>query len=88
MKHLIYCSVVGLALAVIGIDPAHAQRPETVRFPGEDGKTEPITSLYPPAVSGPHPAIVALHGRGGLYSSRAIGYTADTVSSRHNWLGG
>ena len=42
--------------------------PETVFFPSADGKTEIVAYLFKPPSSGPHPAIVLLHGRGGPYS--------------------
>lgn len=43
---------------------------QTVRFPSSDGKTTLTGYLYDPFGAGPHPAIVLLHGRAGLYSSR------------------
>ncbi|WP_249159195.1 dienelactone hydrolase family protein [Bradyrhizobium jicamae] len=42
---------------------------ETVFFPSADGKTEIVGYLFRPQTPGPHPAIVLLHGRGGLYST-------------------
>ena len=42
---------------------------ETVFFPSSDGKTEIVGYLFRPQTPGPHPAIVLLHGRGGLYST-------------------
>ena len=43
--------------------------PDTVFFPSADGSTEIVAYLFKPPTRGPHPAIVMLHGRGGLYSA-------------------
>ena len=48
---------------------ASADVPETVYFASADGRTEIVGYLYRPAGDGPFPAMVLLHGRGGLYSS-------------------
>ncbi|BEV16430.1 dienelactone hydrolase family protein [Herbaspirillum sp. DW155] len=68
---------------------------QTVRFPSSDGKTTLTGYLYTPFGAGPHPAVVLLHGRAGLYSSRVnasctqIGPAipspcdADTLTARH-----
>lgn len=48
---------------------AHTAPPQTVYFPASDGKTELVGYLFSPAGSGPHPAIVMLHGRAGPYSA-------------------
>ena len=67
----------GTTLAVAG-------EAQTVRFPSGDGKTSLIGYLFLPPGSGPHPALVLLHGRSGPYSSNAHGvYTAATLSGRH-----
>jgi carboxymethylenebutenolidase len=50
--------------------PARDALPQTVHFPGADGRTELVGYLFAPAGDGPHPAIVLLHGRGGPYSSK------------------
>ena len=69
--------------------------PETVYFKSADGTTEIVGYLFKPAGSGPHPAIVLLHGRAGPYSTNAnadctyVGRdvksacNADTLSKRH-----
>jgi dienelactone hydrolase len=63
---------------------AAAGQPGTVHFPSEDHKTTLVGYLFEPQGSGPHPAIVLLHGRAGPYSSAAKGvYTAATLSKRH-----
>jgi carboxymethylenebutenolidase len=69
--------------------------PQAVHFPSADGRTELVGYLFAPAGTGPHPAIVLLHGRGGPYSSNvnaactlvAPGHespcNASTLSKRH-----
>ena len=42
---------------------------QTTHFPSADGHTELVGYLFEPAGTGPHPAIVLLHGRSGPYSS-------------------
>jgi dienelactone hydrolase len=62
--------------------------PKTVHFQSEDHKTNLVAYLFEPAASGPHAAIVLLHGRAGPYSSAANGvYTAETLSKRHQQWG-
>ncbi|MGA3189917.1 MAG: dienelactone hydrolase family protein [Bryobacteraceae bacterium] len=58
--------------------------PKTVHFQSEDHQTNLVAYVFEPASSGPHAAIVMLHGRAGPYSAAAHGvYTADTLSKRH-----
>jgi dienelactone hydrolase len=45
--------------------------PETVYFQSADGRAEIVGYLFKPATPGPHPAMVMLHGRAGLYSANA-----------------
>ena len=78
---------------------ACASAPRTVYFPSADGRTELVRYLYAPARSGPHPAVVLLHGRAGPYSSNVNGScttvargssspcNADTLSKRHRMWG-
>jgi dienelactone hydrolase len=62
--------------------------PETVHFQSEDHKTKLVAYLFEPSTTGPHAAIVLLHGRMGAYSSAANGvYTAATLSKRHRQWG-
>src|SRR5215831_10783760 len=62
--------------------------PETVHFQSGDGKTTLTGYLYRPEGRGPHPAVVLLHGRAGVYSSLAKGvYNAKTLSKRHKFWG-
>jgi dienelactone hydrolase len=69
----------GSALSsVILTSPAIAD-PQTVFFPSADGRTEIVGYLFAPATSGPHPAIVMLHGRSGPYSS-VVNTTCTLVS--------
>src|SRR6185369_6429311 len=78
---------------------ASADVPETVYFASADGRTEIVGYLYRPAGNGPFPAMVLLHGRGGLYSSNvntdctlvarsvASPCNAATLSRRHRMWG-
>lgn len=59
-----------LLAGVGGHDAANAGgAPATVYFASADGKTRLVGYVFAPAAGGPHPAVVMLHGRGGLYSS-------------------
>lgn len=67
---------------------AHAAAPETVKFASRDGKTELVGYLFKPATTGPHAAIVMLHGRAGPYSSNKPGLVgADNLTQRHRMWG-
>jgi len=59
------------AIALMMSSVAAAYVPETVYFASADGRTEIVGYLYRPAGNGPFPAMVLLHGRGGLYSTNA-----------------
>jgi len=67
--------------------PAWAQKNETVNFLSEDGKTMLVAYLYKPSTPGPHPAVVMLHGRGGLYTTLKQTFDGDSLSSRHAMWG-
>jgi carboxymethylenebutenolidase len=61
---------------------AQSSQPKTVTFPSADGHTTLTGYLFPPA-GRPRiaPAIVLLHGRGGIYLARAKGnYSAVTLA--------
>ncbi len=65
---------------------AAADQPERVTFPSGDGKTTLVGYVFKPdALPAPRvPAVVMMHGRAGVYSSRANGsYDAATLSQRH-----
>ena len=69
---------------------AETEPPERVIFPSADGKTSLVGYVFEPgdAGSGPHPAVVLMHGRGGAYSTNAHGvYDAATLSARHQAWG-
>jgi dienelactone hydrolase len=69
---------------------ADAQPPERVNFPSADGETSLVGYVFEPgdAGDGPHPAVVLMHGRAGLYSTNAHGvYDAATLSARHKAWG-
>jgi dienelactone hydrolase len=90
-----------LLLAAVPFLAATAARaePETVYFNSADGATEIVAYLFKPAGSGPHPAIVLLHGRGGPYSinnnrdcalvARGVASACNvaTLSKRHRMWG-
>jgi len=71
----------------------------TVRFPSDDGRTELVAYLFEPTTSGPHPAVVMLHGRSGPYSANVhdacrfvrrdevSACDASTLSQRHRQWG-
>ena len=70
-----------LPVLLLAASAARTEVAETVHFDSLDGKTSLVAYLYLPAGPGPHPAIVALHGRTGLYSTRGGGrYDAQTLS--------
>jgi carboxymethylenebutenolidase len=82
-----------LLVLIAGVSSLSAQSApvravETVHFRSGDGQTELVGYVFRPAGSGPHAAVVLLHGRGGPYSSLAHGvYTAGTLSKRHAFWG-
>jgi dienelactone hydrolase len=55
--------LLALALSILGA--ASSSRADPVEFPGEDGPLK--SELLRPAGGGPFPAVVALHGCGGLF---------------------
>jgi len=67
---------------------AHAAEIKTVHFQSEDRHTRLVGYLFEPQGTGPHAALVLLHGRAGPYSSLAKGvYDAATLSKRHKEWG-
>jgi carboxymethylenebutenolidase len=67
---------------------AMAATPETVRFMSADGKTQLTGYVFMPEGSGPHPAVVMLHGRAGPYSSLKRGqHNAGALTMRHRMWG-
>lgn len=90
----------GLLIVALALpSAASAGVPETVYLASADGRSEIVGYLFAPAASGPHPAIVLLHGRGGPYSAnvnedctlvaRSIKSpcNASTLSKRHRMWG-
>ncbi|MBX9778127.1 MAG: dienelactone hydrolase family protein [Xanthobacteraceae bacterium] len=95
--------IIGLAMMLATLaHPSLAQ--ERVTFPGADGKTTLSAYVFMPAKSAPAksaapksaaperaarmPAVVMMHGRGGVYSKAAKGrYAASTISQRHRMWG-
>lgn len=71
-------------VCLFGSAPAFAQssQPKTVSFPSADGRTTLTGYLFPPA-GRPKvaPAVILLHGRGGVYLARAKGnYSSVTLA--------
>jgi len=62
---------------------------ERVTFPSADGKTTLTGYVFMPAKRAAEmPAVVLMHGRGGVYSKAAKGrYDASTISQRHRMWG-
>ena len=80
-------ALAGLALTLLGAGSAHALTAETVHFDSGDGKTRLTAYLYMPPAPGPHPAVVALHGRTGLYSSQGRAYDAEHLAPHKKMWG-
>jgi carboxymethylenebutenolidase len=80
--------IAALAL-MLTLASAHAQTPQRVTFPSNDGKTTLTGYLFVPRGKAQRrPAIVMMHGRAGAYSSLANGvYDATTLSKRHKAWG-
>jgi carboxymethylenebutenolidase len=88
-----------LTLALAGPALAAAGAPQTVRFASADGTVLVGYAFEPSGSSGPHPAVVMLHGRAGPYSSNVNGRCtrvgadivspcdATTLSQRHQQWG-
>jgi len=70
-------------MLLLACPAAWAQKAQTVNFLSGDGKTTLVAYQYAPDTPGPHPAVVMLHGRGGLYSTLKRTFDADSLSSRH-----
>jgi dienelactone hydrolase len=85
--HLLFAVI--LALAFESSNGLTASPPEKVQFQSLDGKTIIEGYLFlPSGRSGRVPAVVMMHGRGGVYSSLAKGqYDAATLSKRHLFWG-
>ena len=80
--------IVGLAMMFATLThPSLAQ--QRVTFPSADGKTTLTGYVFMPAKRAAQmPAVVLMHGRGGVYSKAAKGrYTASTISMRHRMWG-
>ncbi|MFO1111374.1 MAG: dienelactone hydrolase family protein [Bradyrhizobium sp.] len=76
-----------LVFALAAPAAASAGVPETVYLASADGRTELVGYLFMPAGSGPYPAVVMLHGRGGPYSTnvnRACTLVARSTNSPCN----
>lgn len=86
-----------LALLMAGLcipasTPLSAQetRVQRVTFPSADGKTDLVGYLFVPQAASPGhpvPAVVMMHGRGGVYSASAKVHDAAHLSLRHSFWG-
>ena len=82
----VLATLLAVCAGTLGAGAAMAQssQPKTVSFPSEDGRTTLTGYLFAP-LSKPRtaPAVVLMHGRGGVYSSLAKGnYSAVTIEKR------
>lgn len=82
---------VASTLWLSGMPAAHAEAlPERVSFPSADGRTNLTGYVFKPSrpQAARVPAVVMMHGRGGVYSSKAKGrYDASTLSKRNKQWG-
>ena len=80
--------IAGFALMLTAL-PGAVLAQERVSFPSADGKTALTAYVFaPPKRGAAVPAVVMMHGRGGVYSSAAKGrYDASTISRRHRMWG-
>ena len=80
--------IAGFALVLTAL-PGAVLAQERVSFPSADGKTALTAYVFaPPKRGAAVPAVVMMHGRGGVYSSAAKGrYDASTISRRHRMWG-
>lgn len=90
VRRAIFAIIFGLLS--LGAAPLPPMQPmaERVTFPSADGKTTLTGYLFRPETrtAGAAPAVVMMHGRGGVYSSLANGdYSAATISRRHQEWG-
>jgi carboxymethylenebutenolidase len=81
---------IGGAFVIHAVDAIAAPLPERVTFASADRRTTLVGYVFTP--ERPHaartPAVVMMHGRGGVYSSAASGrYDASTLSKRHRQWG-
>ena len=80
LKRVAFALLLTAFLAAKGI-PAHAVEPETVTITSSLTSKGPFTAkLLKPSGAGPFPAVVALHGCGGLLNSRDQLVRLDGVS--------
>lgn len=88
---VVIAMAVGLPQLLSGGPAAHAETlSERVSFPSADGRTTLTGYVFRPArpQAVRVPAVVMMHGRGGVYSSKAKGrYDASTLSKRNKQWG-
>ena len=83
-----FIRIAGLVF-MLTVIPGAAPAQERVTFPSADGKTALSAYVFMPAKRGvAMPAVVMMHGRGGVYSKAAKGrYDASKISQRHRAWG-
>jgi dienelactone hydrolase len=82
--------VTAMLIAATAAAAAQGALPERFTFPSADGRTTLVGYVYAPRERKTEraPAVVLMHGRGGLYSNLAKGrYDAATISQRHRMWG-
>lgn len=81
-----HLKILFLSLALLAASGARAAEPEGVEFPALkefEGKPVTLTGwLFRPAGAGPFPALVLMHGCGGMYASQG-----DLTPSYRRWAG-
>src|SRR5687767_7587903 len=80
---------VATTLGLLSRGAAPRPLPERVSFPSADGNTILTGYLFRPATkpAKPAPAVVMMHGRGGVYARANGNYDAATISRRHREWG-
>ncbi len=90
MKLTTSAGLAAIVFLACNLAAVRADAPERVTFPSNDGKTILVGYLFKPEPmpTARVPAVVMMHGRGGVYSSSAKGiYDATTLSRRHKAWG-
>ncbi len=90
MRRAAFASTLALLSLGAAPRPPMLPLPQKVSFPSADGTTVLTGYLFRPETkaAAQAPAVVMMHGRGGVYSSLANGdYSAKTISRRHQEWG-
>ena len=68
-RRKLFALLVSASFLVVHMGCLAQAQPATVYFSSGDGTTQLVGYLFAPPASGPHPAVVMLHGRAGPYSA-------------------